>query len=60
MIQMNVSDGRADAFMNAERPVSSGYKVDISRGERIGRVPSEWFSRPEDARYLSLSTLYDT
>lgn len=24
--------------------VSSGFKVDISRGERIGRVSSEWFS----------------
>lgn len=39
-------------------PVSAGYKVDISRGERIGRVSSEWFSRPDDERYLSLSTLY--
>lgn len=41
-------------------PVSSGFKVDISRGERIGRVSSEWFSRPDDERYLSLSQLYDT
>jgi hypothetical protein len=39
-------------------PVSAGYKVDISRGERIGRVSSEWFSRPDDERYLSLSALY--
>lgn len=23
-----------------------GYKVDVSRGERIGRVSSEWFNRP--------------
>jgi hypothetical protein len=38
--------------------VSAGYKVDISRGERIGRVSSEWFSRPDDERYLSLGTLY--
>ena len=38
-------------------PVSSAYKVDISRGERIGRVSSEWFSRPDDERYLSLSAL---
>ncbi len=38
------------------RPV--GFKVDISRGERIGRVSSEWFSRPDDERYLSLSDLY--
>ncbi|MEK8094965.1 DUF932 domain-containing protein [Methylocystis sp. IM3] len=34
-----------------------GYKVDASRGERIGRVSSEWFSRPQDERYLSLSDL---
>src|SRR5262245_23307737 len=35
-----------------------GYKVDVSRGKRIGRVPSEWFSRPGDERYLSLSELF--
>ncbi len=39
--------------------MSGAYKVDISRGERIGRVSSEWFSRPDDERYLSLSTLYE-
>ncbi|NNH41838.1 DUF932 domain-containing protein [Rhizobium laguerreae] len=38
----------------------SAFKVDISRGERIGRVSSEWFSRPGDERFLSLSDLYDT
>ncbi|UIK20242.1 DUF932 domain-containing protein [Rhizobium leguminosarum] len=38
----------------------SAFKVDISRGERIGRVSSEWFSRPDDERFLSLSDLYDT
>jgi hypothetical protein len=38
---------------------SGGYKVDVTRGERIGRVSSEWFARPADERYLSLSTLYD-
>lgn len=37
---------------------SAGFKVDISRGERIGRVSSEWFSRPDDERYLSLSDLH--
>ena len=41
------------------RPVSTGFKVDISRGERLGRVSSEWFSRPDDERYLSLSALHD-
>ncbi|MBY5890835.1 DUF932 domain-containing protein [Rhizobium ruizarguesonis] len=38
----------------------SAFKVDISRGERIGRVSSEWFSRPDDERFLSLTELYDT
>ncbi|CDN51462.1 hypothetical protein [Neorhizobium galegae] len=42
------------------QPVSSGFKVDISRGERIGRVSSEWFSRPDDERFLSLTELYET
>jgi hypothetical protein len=46
----NVSDGQA----------TGAYKVDISRGERIGRVSSEWFSRPDDERYLSLAALYAT
>ena len=35
-----------------------GYKVDASRGDHIGRVSSEWFSRPSDERYLSLSDLF--
>ena len=39
-------------------PPSAGYKVDISRGERIGRVSSEWFSRPDDERFLSLGALH--
>jgi hypothetical protein len=34
------------------------FKVDVSRGEKIGRVSSEWFSRPHDERYLSLSELF--
>jgi hypothetical protein len=36
-----------------------GYKVDPNRGSRIGRVSSEWFSRPADERYLSLDALHD-
>lgn len=43
--------------MNPE-PVSSGFRIDVSRGERIGRVSSEWFSRPDDERYLSLTDLH--
>src|SRR3546814_8205512 len=39
-------------------PVSGAYRVDISRGRNIGRVSSEWFSRPDDERYLSLTELY--
>jgi hypothetical protein len=42
-----------------EGPVSGGFRVDVSRGERVGRVSSEWFSRPDDERYLSLTDLYD-
>ncbi len=41
------------------QPVSSGFRVYVSRGERIGRVSSEWFSRPDDERYLNLTALYD-
>ncbi|MCK1323531.1 DUF932 domain-containing protein [Bradyrhizobium sp. 156] len=43
--------------LDARRDTTGGYKVDVSRGERIGRVSSEWFSRPADERYLSLSEL---
>ena len=42
-----------------ERPISGGFRVDGSRGERVGRVSSEWFSRPDDERYLSLTDLHD-
>jgi hypothetical protein len=44
--------------LNAARDRASGYKVDVTRGERVGRVSSEWFSRPADERYLSLSDLF--
>lgn len=36
----------------------NGYRVDSSRGERNNRVSSEWFSRPDDERFLSLDDLY--
>ena len=42
-----------------DQAVSSGFRVDISRGQRIGRVSSEWFSRPDDERYLSLTALHE-
>ncbi len=38
-------------------PTPPGYKVDISRGQNIGRVSSEWFRRPADERFLSLDDL---
>ncbi len=37
---------------------SGAYKVDVSRGQNVSRVSSEWFSRADDERYLSLSSLY--
>ncbi len=43
--------------LDARPTPSGGYKVDVSRGDRIGRVSSEWFNRPADERYLSLSEL---
>jgi hypothetical protein len=57
---MNVNNAHTSAAapLTAYRPVSHGYNVDITRGERVGRVSSEWFSRPDDERYLSLSELY--
>ena len=36
--------------LDARREVSGGYKVHVTRRERIGRVSSEWFSRPDDER----------
>ncbi|WP_319411275.1 DUF932 domain-containing protein [uncultured Cohaesibacter sp.] len=43
--------------LEANIDVNAGYKVDLDRGEKMGRVSSEWFSRPDDERYLSLDTL---
>ncbi len=42
---------------NATR-VSGAYSVDVSRGSRDGRVSSQWFSRPDDERFLNLDDLY--
>lgn len=42
----------------APPPRPGAYRVDISRGRRIGRVSSEWFSRPDDERFLSLTELH--
>ncbi|MFD3191826.1 hypothetical protein ACFMPD_16380 [Sedimentitalea sp. HM32M-2] len=35
-----------------------GYKVDVTRGTHVDRMSSEVFSRPDDARYLSLDDLF--
>ena len=37
---------------------AGSFKVDVSRGQRVGRVSSEWFARPADERYLSLADLF--
>ena len=45
--------------LDAVQPTrASGWKVDVSRGDRNGRVSSEWFNRPDDERYLSLDDLW--
>ncbi|MBB4187323.1 hypothetical protein GGE07_003987 [Sinorhizobium terangae] len=48
-----------NTMVSSVQPASTGFRVDISHGERVGRVSSEWFSRPDDERYLSLGELYD-
>ena len=48
------------SVLEARRDTCGGYKVDVGCGERIGRVSSEWFSRPADERYLPLSELART
>jgi hypothetical protein len=50
-----------DLVMASISPASSSapYRVDVSRGSRNGRVSSEWFSRPDDERFLSLGALHD-
>src|ERR1700735_4588274 len=40
------------------QPVSGGFRVDVSRGERVGRVSSEWFSRPDDGPSPPLTDLH--
>ena len=40
-----------------DRAVTGAYKVDVSRGRRIGEVSRQWFSRPDDEKYLSLPEL---
>jgi hypothetical protein len=48
-----------EAIIESNTPVTAPFKVDTSRGQRDGRVSSQWFSRPDDQRFLSLSDLAD-
>ncbi|MGD9801254.1 MAG: DUF932 domain-containing protein [Parvularculaceae bacterium] len=47
----------SNQVLDARRDASAGYRVDVRRGSRVGRVSSEWFSRPDDERFLSLTDL---
>lgn len=38
--------------------VSGAFKVDVSRGSHNGTVSSQWYSRPDDQRFLNLDDLY--
>ena len=48
------------AMTLTDRGATRPYRVDISRGTNVSRVSSEWFSRPQDERYLSLGDLYQS
>lgn len=39
-------------------PQTGPWRIDVNRGQRVGRVFSEWFSRPDDEKFLSLKDLY--
>jgi len=45
-------------IIDAGRDMNGGYKADVSRGTNVDRVSSEWFSWPDDERYLSLADLF--
>ena len=57
-MDINVASAAAAAGGSSESGGPLGFKVDLSRGERVGRVSSEWFSRPDDERFMSLPELY--
>ena len=58
-MDINASAAVTAVGSSAGRAGSAGFKVDVTRGERVGRVSSEWFSRPDDERFLSLPELYE-
>ena len=39
-------------------PQTAPWRIDVNRGQCVGRVSSEWFSRPDDEKFLSLKYLY--
>jgi hypothetical protein len=41
-------------------PSAQPWTIDVNRGQRVGRVSSEWFSRPDDEKFLSLRDLYSS
>jgi hypothetical protein len=43
-----------------DAPISGAFNVDVSRGSRDARVSSQWFSRPDDERYLNLDDLFQS
>ena len=47
------------APMNESPRVTAPYRIDVSRGRLSRRVSSEWFSRPDAQKYLSLPRLPD-
>lgn len=47
------------APMHDSPRVNAPYRIDVSRGQMSSRVSSEWFSRPDDEKFLSLSSLHD-
>ncbi|MEZ5934834.1 MAG: hypothetical protein R3F54_23450 [Alphaproteobacteria bacterium] len=48
----------AVAIRNGRPACGGGYMADAFHGGHNGRVLTEWFSRPEDKKVLSLSDLY--
>lgn len=44
----------ANTAPSAQQP----WTIDVSRGQSSSRVSSEWFSRPDDEKFLSLRDLY--
>lgn len=45
--------------MNAIVTPIKPWKIDATRGGRDGRVSSQWFSRPDDERFLSIAELHN-